>query len=217
MKHHSELINLLIKTNGLRTYLEIGTFNRAHNFNKIKCPIKMCVDPDPKANADFKVTSDDFFEQFEQHGILDKASHTHVFDFGLVFIDGLHHADQVEKDFYNALKNITNRGFIVMHDCNPHSEHITHVPRDNGEWCGDVYKFAARLGEINGIDFMTVDADYGCSVIWKAWWKKSTPVGEITWDRFDKERKQLLRLRSFESLLDTIKRSKASEKLEQLP
>lgn len=208
MKHHSELINWLIKERDLKSYIEIGVFNRDHNFNKICAYHKRCVDPDPSAKADYQMTSDDFFE----HWIDMPQPKT-----DLIFIDGLHHADQVEKDFHNALKILTNRGFIVMHDCNPHSERITHVPRDNREWCGDVYKFAARLGEIDGIDYCTIDADYGCAVVWKAWWKKGKPVGKITWERFVKERKELLKLVPFSYLENILNMSKVEEQQLDLP
>lgn len=206
MKHHSDLINFIIKTFSITSYLEIGVFNKMHNFNLIKCPIKMCVDPDPNAKADFKMTSDDFFDLFRQHGFLHRVSRTHVFDFGLIFIDGLHHADQVNKDFNNAIACLSHRrSFIVMHDCNPHSEKITHVPRDNREWCGDVYKFAATLGAIRGIDFMTADFDYGCTIVWKDWLRPaddavSRDYKNITWNYFDRNRQTLLNLMPVEEV-----------------
>ncbi len=182
MTHHSDLINHLIQLRGLKSYLEIGTFNREHNFNLINAEEKHCVDPDPTAKADYIMTSDDFFKDWSFFRKWD-----------LIFIDGLHHADQVRKDFENALKVLNDKGFIVLHDCNPHSEKITHVPRDNGEWCGDVYKFACTLSEYSGINFVTIDFDYGCAVVWKEHSYPET-VGAITWERFEKEKQKLLRL-----------------------
>lgn len=197
MKHHSELINYLIEKFSLTSYLEIGTFNRSHNFDLIKVAEKTCVDPDPRAGADHVCTSDRFFA--------DNASAWHSGEnkhFDLIFIDGLHYADQVKKDFENALDCLTRRGFIVLHDCNPHSEHITHVPRDNGEWCGDVYKFACRLGEYNMVDFVTLDFDYGCAVVWRDCMCEGAPVNEdITWDYFQKN-KNLLRLTPVKEFMD---------------
>ena len=43
--------------------------------------------------------------------------------FDLIFIDGLHLANQVQKDIENSLKFIKDEGFIVLHDCNPPSEY----------------------------------------------------------------------------------------------
>ena len=190
MKHHSELINYLIEKFELKSYLEIGTFNRSHNFDLIKVAAKTCVDPDQAAEADHACTSDEFFAA--------NKSAWHVGEdkkFDLIFIDGLHHADQVKKDFENALDCLTRRGFIVLHDCNPPTEATTCVPRGSQrEWCGDVYKFACRLQEYNIIDFVTLDFDYGCAVVWRDCMCEGSPVNEdITWEYFQKNKK-LLRL-----------------------
>lgn len=190
MNHHSELINYLIDKFSLKSYLEIGTFNRSHNFDLIKIAEKTCVDPDPNAKADFICTSDDYFAHNKAAWHFDEDKR-----FQLIFIDGLHHADQVKKDFENALECLARGGFIVLHDCNPPTEATTCVPRGaQREWCGDVYKFACRLGEYPGIDFCTVDFDYGCTVVWRDPSKVGKPVEkEITWEYFQ-ENRSLLRL-----------------------
>lgn len=149
---HTDILNYIIDKHNLQSYLEIGIHNKAHNFDKIKCPHKYSVDPDPKADADFVMTSDRYFSLV--HNLYD-----------IVFIDGLHHADQVKKDFENAVTRLRDGGFIVLHDTNPHSEHITHVPRDNGEWTGDVYKFALTLLTYRGIRLRTYEYDYGVTVV----------------------------------------------------
>lgn len=192
MKHHSELINFLIKDRQLKSYVEIGTFNRDHNFNLIKCLFKTCVDPDPNAKADCVMTSDQFFSEVPE------------LTADLIFIDGLHYADQVKKDFENALRCLSENGFIVMHDCNPPTEITTCIPRGKQrEWCGDVYKFACRLGEYAGIDFRVLDFDYGCAVVWIDKYKEGTPIeGDITWERFQAEKKELLRLVSVEDFMN---------------
>jgi hypothetical protein len=198
MKHHSELINYLIEKFALTSYLEIGTFNRSHNFDLVNAYQKTCVDPDPNAAADHMCTSDHFFEVINKAHMCDGGDRK----FSLIFIDGLHHADQVKKDFENALECLHSNGFIVLHDCNPHSERITHVPRDSREWCGDVYKFACKLGEYSGIDYVTCDFDYGCAVVWRDSSKVGNPVGqEITWEFFQKNR-SLLRLTPVQELID---------------
>ena len=191
MKHHSELINYLIEKFSLKSYLEIGTFNRDHNFNLIKAYQKTCVDPDPAAAADHVCTSDHFFEVINKAHMCDGGDR----QFGLIFIDGLHHADQVRKDFENALECLAPGGFIVLHDCNPPTEITTCVPRGaQREWCGDVYKFACRLGEYNGIDFVTCDFDYGCAVVWREPVKVGKLIDQdITWEYFQ-ENPALLRL-----------------------
>lgn len=182
MKSRTTLINYLAHLNNAKSYLEIGVFDRNKNFNKIKIGKKTCVDPDPNAKADFIQTSDAFF-----------AANRETFD--VIFIDGLHEAEQVKRDFDNALNCLNENGFIVMHDCNPQNKQMTELPGYENQWCGDVYLFAVTLSEYSGIDFRTVDMDYGCTVVWKDKGKTGKPLlYSINWEVFDKNRKQLLRL-----------------------
>ena len=43
-----DIINRMIDTYGYQTYLEIGVYNKALNYHKVKCQKKLGVDPDPK-------------------------------------------------------------------------------------------------------------------------------------------------------------------------
>jgi hypothetical protein len=178
MTHHSELINYIGKKINAKSYLEIGVYNRDHNFNKIDVEDKLCVDPDPNALADICTTSDEYFEKNPWR------------KFDLIFVDGLHHADQVKRDIINAWNTLTEGGAIVVHDSNPYSEHITHVPRDNGEWTGDVYK---TIGQISSPKF-TVDFDYGCCVLRKDGDELEFNNEECAWDEFDMFRTERLTL-----------------------
>lgn len=184
LRNHTDLINHLASLINAKTYLEIGVFNTTHNFEHIQIEEKIGVDPAVDAEQVVKLTSDQYFKAVNDD-----------FKFDIIFIDGLHHADQVKKDFENALRHLSDHGFIVMHDCNPHSELITHVPRDRGEWTGDVYKFACTLSEYRDIDFHTVDFDYGCAVVWRRpGAKPGRKIGKITWAKFQAHKKRLLNL-----------------------
>ena|SRR5690606_4729735 len=194
MPNRTDLLNHLIKVYDLKSYLEIGVQNPAQNFDKINCQKKLGVDPDPNAKANFQLTSDEFFKRypsFDGFNIIEPV----VFD--LIFIDGLHTAEQVRKDFENALKILSPKGFIVMHDCNPEKEEHTIVPRptQTGHWNGDVYKFASCLGY--GHDcFFTVDIDNGCGV-WRNCNEQYVPnefLTEIKWEWFTKNRERCLNL-----------------------
>lgn len=204
--NHTDLINALADRIKAKTYLEIGVSNRANNFDKIRVQFKIGVDPNPKALANFQGTSDEFF---------DLCAATDAFEqlrMQLIFIDGLHHADQVQKDFENSLKVLACGGYIVMHDTYPESELLTHVPRDKqGRWLGDVYKFACRLGEYSGIQFCTLDFDNGCTVVWQDGdCAKKEPVGEITWNRYVADRHELLNvmnLAKFQKMIDAPSKS----------
>jgi hypothetical protein len=182
MQSRFELINYLAAKINARSYLEIGTLDPDNTFNKINVERKICIDPDPEAKPTYTLTSDEYFLRYKD-----------MFD--IIFIDGLHEANQVRRDFENSLKCLENSGYIVMHDCNPRIEGLTHYPGINGLWYGDVYKFAMTLSEYGGIDFRTLNFDCGCAVIWKDPTKKGKLLKmDISWETFEKNREKLLRL-----------------------
>lgn len=190
--NRTDLLNHLATKYNLKSYLEIGVQDPKQNFDKIVCEDKWSVDPDPKANASFIMTSDQFFTLY----FIAPLS-----KYDLIFIDGLHHAEQVKKDFENALRVLSPNGFIVLHDCNPLKEEHTIVPRPTptGHWNGDVYKFAVQIG--NDERYVTVDIDNGCGV----WHSNKTPFlidyGDREWADFDSGRKYYLNLISWDEFV----------------
>ena len=157
---HTQLLNALIEKYGLKSYLEIGVQNPANNFNLISCKLKTGVDPECEwTNEINNVTSDEFFERYYS-----KVNNRTTFD--LVFIDGLHHADQVKRDFENSLRCLSDNGFIVIHDVLPDEEQFTQVPRSTKKWFGNVYQFAMTLNQYDGIGFVTFNIDCGCTLVW---------------------------------------------------
>lgn len=174
--NHTQLLNYLIEKYNLKSYLEIGISNPANNFDKIKCDYKMGVDPEVKGYKNiYTGTSDDFFnnDKFSGH-------------WGIIFLDGLHHADQVKRDFDNSLRCLNDGGFIVIHDTLPENEEGTLVPRQVKRWWGSVYKFAMSLGNYNDLHWITLNMDEGCTIVWKSENPKiNTPVDmPITWDLY---------------------------------
>lgn len=134
-------------------YLEIGieygyTFSNTHFLHKFG------VDPDPKCNniansMIFKCTSDEYFtERINNNPEL----------FDVIFIDGMHHCDNVLRDFNNSLTVLTKNGIIFIDDCIPlnYNEQLK-IPNkhhyENGilkydeEWTGEVWKFMYYLLE----------------------------------------------------------------------
>jgi len=155
LKTHTELLNYLATKHNLKSYLEIGVQNPANNFDKIVCVNKLGVDPElDTTDIIFGDTSDYFF-----------FGNKNTFD--LIFIDGLHHADQVKRDFDNSLRCLNAGGYIVIHDTLPENEAGTIVPRETRQWWGDVYKFAMELRSYKFIQYFTVKMDNGCTVVWK--------------------------------------------------
>lgn len=160
--HHTQLIQALIDKHNLKSYLEIGVQNPANNFDKIICQYKQGCDPDmsmPDARSGSKIMrleSDEYFKmQF------------HKKKWDLIFLDGLHTADQVKRDFDNSLACLSDNGFILIHDCLPENEEGTLVPRQTKRWWGSVYKFCMNLAVYDGIRYVTYNIDEGCMLIWK--------------------------------------------------
>ena len=56
------------------------------------------------------MTSDAFFELWKDRGLG---------PYDLIFIDGLHLANQVARDIESALEMSTDEAIIILHDCNP--------------------------------------------------------------------------------------------------
>lgn len=152
--HHTQLLNALALKYGLNKYLEIGVQNKANNYNKIICENKTGVDPAVNDSEIRGMTSDEYFAAVND------------VKFDLIFIDGLHHADQVKRDFENSLRCLSDNGFIVIHDVLPENEAGTIVPRETKVWWGDVYKFAMTIKNYDNIGFVTFNIDNGCMLVW---------------------------------------------------
>lgn len=150
----TEIINNLIEINGYTKYLEIGVDNPDVNFYKIKCFDITGVDPNPKSKTTFIKTSDEFFN-------INKR------EFDLIFIDGLHHYEQVIKDIKNALHCLSPNGIIVVHDCNPTTEAMQAVPRAQGIWTGDVWRAWLYYRSNPELNMRVLDTDYGVGIIQK--------------------------------------------------
>ena len=95
--HHTDLLNALIEKHNLQSYLEIGIRKPADNFGLIKVNRKIGVDPECAGTNILSLESDKFFNISSEK-------------FDLIFIDGLHHADQVKRDFENSLRCLNDNG-----------------------------------------------------------------------------------------------------------
>jgi len=155
MKQKHETINKIIEDNNYISYLEIGVANRA-NYNAIRCNRKIGVDPKCTATENiYKLTSDDFF-----------LSNEDTFD--CIFIDGLHHSEQLEQDIINAYKVLNKGGRIILHDINPFTEEMTIVPRIQEQWTGDCYKVWCGIIDNTKLKTEYYPEKYGLGVIVKS-------------------------------------------------
>lgn len=168
----TEVINFLLDLfKNEKSYLEIGVRRLEDNFNKINASHKLCVDPgfeNPDNQADYKMTSDDFFKKVNNEEILSKDIR-----FDVIFIDGLHLAEQVERDIKNALNFIKEDGFIVLHDCNPPTEwhareefYYDLTPARN-YWNGTTWKAFYKYRNNDRLTSVCVDTDWGVGVLTK--------------------------------------------------
>ena len=152
-------MNFLVAANGYRTYLEIGVRNPGGNFARVRVAEKTGVDPAATRGAvDFAMTSDDFFAG------LDAADAVRFFD--LVFVDGLHVDEQVERDIVNGLRHLSDSGAVVVHDCNPTARDAQTNAPGRALWLGTVWKAWAKLRSTRpDLAMAVVDVDLGCGVI----------------------------------------------------
>ncbi len=188
--NRTQLIQLLIKKFNYQSYLEIGC-SADVNFAHINIPIKVGVDP--VVGGTHRMTSDDFFNQ-------------NTMKFDLIFIDGLHISDQVDKDIENSLKFLNNNGTIVMHDCSPAVEDAQRQYVVISDWNGDVWKSFVKQRKNKNIDMATGNFDHGCGIIRVRNNSNYISVDEslFTWENLVKNRQEWLRLMSIDELIRWI-------------
>src|SRR5690606_9283428 len=113
-----------------QSYLEIG-LGDGQNFESILCLFKSGVDPaipylhTLRNSSFYNMESDLFFLNIHKQ-------------YDLIFIDGLHHAEQVEKDIVNGWCSLNVNGVLLLHDCSPFTEEMQVFPRKQLEWTGNV-------------------------------------------------------------------------------
>lgn len=212
---HTSIINEIIRLKGFTSYLEIGINDPSKNFDLINCKFRVGVDPAPTAKANFFGTSDEFFDSMNvQKNLVTKCgaislmgyeSLNPVIRYDCILIDGLHHADQVKKDFENSLSCLNEGGIILIHDTNPAEERFTAVPRkERGRWNGDVWKFITELYNYP-VEWRTVKEDAnGLTVVKIGNGSTPPPEGERDWAYFTQHKEAFLNLCSFEELKQWI-------------
>ena len=184
-----QVLNYIIKNYDVENYLEIGVNRGKCFFNIIGAKNRYAVDPyfnfsfikkirylykNPHnfKNKFFEMTSDQFFE--DHHTLLKKNP------INLTFIDGLHTYQQSLKDTLNALKYSSEKGVIILHDCNP-LDKIAAYPAANIEeariklsshknwkniWNGDVWKTIVFLRKNHPeLTVSVLDTDHGLGVV----------------------------------------------------
>lgn len=201
----TEIINFLLSSfNSDTNYLEIGVRNPNDNFNKINASIKYSVDPGVEFEenpVDFQMTSDDFFKKISEGEILNRN-----IKFDVIFIDGLHLAEQVDRDIINSLNYLKEDGFIVLHDCNPptqwHARELySYIFTPAGPaWNGTTWKAFLKWRSNPSVFSCCIDTDWGVGVL-----SKKTDIGKsieidnpfFEFAKFAENRKDFLNLVDF--------------------
>lgn len=167
------LVNRLIRSLGKESasYLEIGCESNVL-FHAVCAERKVGVDPN--SGGTHRMTSDAFFESNQEK-------------FDVIFVDGLHHYDQVRRDALNAISCLNEGGFVAFHDLLPSDWKNQHVPRLQWAWVGDCWKAAVELSRAEGIDFRIVRIDNGVGVLRVSSASPSVPdlSGELAEKQFD--------------------------------
>lgn len=201
-----DIMNEIIDKYNLQTYLEIGVRNPWECFDRINCPIKMSVDPGVESEtnyATYPYYSDDFFKKLENEELnLPKDC-----KWDLIFIDGLHLADQSYRDFTNSFRHISENGFVVFHDTNPptiyhaREDYEDHSTPIGGWWNGTVWKSIQKIRTNFDLDVITVDSDWGVTVVRnkRNFIYLSEDINPFyEYNTFSKFRKEILNLKNIE-------------------
>ena len=169
----TEIINYCIQRRNATSYLEIGVRNPDDNFNLITCANKLSVDPgfDFQPNpVDFPMTSDDFYSHWK---IEIKVP------YDVIFIDGLHRAEQVSRDIRHALEMTSSDGLVILHDCNPPHHELAREQYDESGvagpfWNGTTWKATWEFFFNGPWESRVVDSDWGVGIIDKS--KAKIPI-----------------------------------------
>jgi hypothetical protein len=186
------LVNHLITTKKYKSYLEIGVRNKTDMHDLILANRRSSVDPDPNAEAEYCMTSDEYFHSYNEK-------------FDIIFIDGLHEGEQVRADIHNSLLALNDGGTILLHDLNPptafHARKNFEVNGQFPAWNGsswEGYAWYRRHGK--NLSMCVVDTDWGVGIIHQG--AQKIWDGPISgYSNLEKDRKRLLNLISVKDFL----------------
>lgn len=193
-----DVLNALIKKHNYQTYCEIGV-QAGHCFNGISCPTKIGVDPDPSSAATLHMTSDEFFANIKSSDNKLSPDQSPV-KFDIFWIDGLHHADQVERDILSALDCLNEGGTVCCHDMLPTNKHMQEIPlTDQVEWTGNCWRAFLKLRcEREDLEMCVVNTDWGCGIIRLGKQEKVLTGASVTYEDFVRRKEQWMNVISVE-------------------
>lgn len=201
----AELINQIIRLVNGTKYLEIGVNTPkqpGYSRDSIVADLVHGVDPNTDTEAEFQMTSDEFF-----------SNHcTETYD--VIFVDGLHLFEQAYKDIVNALAALSERGVVIVHDTRPTSRQTsTRSQGTSGKWHGDVWRAILFLRLTHpDLAVLTVDTDEGCTLIFRGN-GVSLPIqlddDLFSWKNFTLNYERILNLVEVEDYLEGLSASQS--------
>ncbi|MGL6278035.1 MAG: class I SAM-dependent methyltransferase, partial [Gaiella sp.] len=234
-----DVVRAVVGAVGGGPYLELGVKDGAC-FQAIDARTKVAVDPAfafrvpvrawlrthllraRTGSLYFRTTSDAFFRRAGRR----------LQPFAVVFVDGLHTAEQSQRDVLNALAVLEPGGAVVVHGCNPESPaaaaptlaEAQRTPGYRHVWNGDVYRTIVRLRTRPDLRVVVIDLDQGVGIVTPGRNDDPLPLSEVavdalTYEDLRRDRQLLLGLRPpidlDEILADLVTRSEAARRVER--
>jgi hypothetical protein len=219
----ADIINLLGRTNGYASYLEIASRTTGQKFalvsEKIFQTKKRALYNVPDDYADGLPVHYRSGELSAQRCLQELIGSGQTFD--IVFVDPYHSYDASAIDIELGWRLVKPGGVMVVHDCNPTDELVASAEFHGGSWCGQTYlaflDFVARRPELA---YCVVDTDWGVGLVFQR--QGHAPklfcdlparhdLGALNlkdWKVFEAQRRRVLRLISEKQFLNTFVRSK---------
>jgi hypothetical protein len=144
--NRTDLINHLIRSRRLTSYLEIGMHGTYDNFDQVCCTQKTCAYPS---------SADEFFTQ-------------NTCRYDIILLDGVHTESQCKKDIDHALDCLMPGGVIIIHDCMPPDAWHQREPElyhEGENWNGTTWKATLRYFNESPYKCFLLDMDWGCGII----------------------------------------------------
>lgn len=145
---YAEALDRLHKLLAPQTYLEIGTLSGT-TLRLAHCP-SIAIDPSfsrldkevltgKPSCLFFQMKSDEFFARYSPSILLGRPV-------DMAFLDGMHYAEFLLRDFINLERHVRRNSLVVLHDCIPGSVEMTTRHIEQGvAWTGDVWKVVPVL------------------------------------------------------------------------
>jgi len=129
-----------------QSYVEIGVDKGDSLALAQHYTVSIGIDPFPRIEKKIRsfakiypMPSDKFFENYNLFNELQ------IDNLSLAFIDGLHHSEQVLRDFINIERYADDKTVIIIHDCLPICNIVANRINNMFFWTGDTWKLILFL------------------------------------------------------------------------